>query len=124
MKLKACDFNRLITIEYKVVTQDQDYGTEIINWTPLSALPGSPVVAEKFPAQVLDVLPSRAESVQNGLEISRNQTRIRMRYRNDVTSAMRVTVHGDTDVIYQIIGGPAMIGRKEGLELLCEKYSS
>jgi hypothetical protein len=38
---------------------------------------------------------------------------------------MRVTVHGDSDVIYQIVGGPAEIGgRKEQVEMVLERFSS
>jgi hypothetical protein len=38
---------------------------------------------------------------------------------------MRVTLHGDSDVIYQIVGGPADIdGRKSMIEMVLEKYSS
>ena len=56
--------------------------------------------------------------------MARNQTRVRLRYRSDIDSTMRVTVHGDSDVVYQIVGGPAMIGRKELTELVLERYSS
>ena len=122
MKIGALD--REITIKQKSVTQDPVYGTETITWIPLVYSAGSPSVAERFWANVQDVLPSRSESVRQGLEVARNQTRIRIRYRNDIDSSMLVTVHGDTDVDYQIVGGPAMIGRKELLEMVCERYSS
>lgn len=122
--MKASDLNYQITVEKKSVTQDPVYGTETITWIPLIYSVGSPSVAERFWAQVSDVLPSRSEAVKQGLAVARNQTRIRLRYRNDIDSSMRITVHGDTDVVYQIIGGPAMIGRKEWLEMVCEKYSS
>ena len=118
-------FWRWITIEQKSVTQDPTYGTEVVTWVPLDPEPGSPSVAIRFRAEVQDALPSRSESVRQGLELARNQTRIRMRWRGDVTSDMRVTVHGDTDVVYQIVGGPAEIGgRKRRLEMVIERYSS
>jgi len=116
---------RQITVERKVVTQDPLYGTEIISWAPLVALPGSPVVAERFYAEVQDVLPSRAESVKMGLDVARNQVRVRMRWRDDIDSSMRITVHGDSDQVMQIIAGPAEIeGRKQRIEMMCEKISS
>lgn len=122
---RAGELDREITIERKQITSDATYGTELISWVPLVAQPGSPVVAQRFSAQVQDVLPSRSESVKQGLTLARNQTRLRMRYRTDIDSSMRVTVHGETDVLYQIVGGPAMIGgRKQLLELVLERYSS
>jgi SPP1 family predicted phage head-tail adaptor len=123
--MRAGSHNRQITIERPVSSPDATYGTPVVTWAPLAVLPGSPVVAEKFWAEVQDVMPSRAESVTQGLAVARNQTRIRMRWRDDVTSAMRIIVHGDSDVVYQIIAGPAEIeGRKERIEVMCEKYSS
>lgn len=122
--MRAGTHDREISIHKKSVTPDATYGTEVITWVPLVALPGQPTVAERFRAEVQDALPSRSEAVGLGLVTARNQTRIRMRWRRDVTSDMRITVHGDVDVIYQIVGGPADIeGRKERIEMVCEKYS-
>lgn len=104
---------------------DPNYGTERAVWVPLVALTGSPAIAERFPATIQDALPSKAESVVQGLSVARNQSRLRMRYRNDITSAMRVTVYRDTAVVYQIVGGPAQIGgRKDRIEMVLEKVSS
>ena len=123
--MRAGQLDREITIERKHVTQDATYGTEVITWVPLVAQVGSPVVAQRFCAQVQDALPSRSERVKLGLEQAHNRTRLRMRYRTDIDSSMRVTVHGETDVVYQIVGGPAMIeGRQQFLELMLERYSS
>lgn len=118
-------YDREITVEQKSVTQDATYGTEVIEWVPLVAVPGSPVVAERFAANVQDALPSRSESVVQGLAMARNQTRIRIRWRADIDSSMRIILHGDTDTYYQIVGGPAEIGgRKVALEMMCEKFTS
>ena len=122
--MRAGQLDRRITIERKVVTQDATYGSEIITWTPLVVLPGSPTVAASLWANVVDVQPSRSEAVKQGLSVATNQTRVTIRYRSDVDSSMRITVHGDTAVVDQIVGGPAMIGRKEWLEMMCERYSS
>lgn len=123
--MKAPTMNRQISIEQKSVTQDADYGSDVVTWVPLVAAAGSPVIAERWWAEVQDVMPSRSEAVKNGLSNARNQTRIRMRYRNDIDSTMRVTVHGDSDVVYQIIGGPVEIGgRKAYIEMVCERYST
>ena len=114
MVVNVGPLDKRISIEKKVVTKDPDYGTEVIAWA-LLATPW---------ANVQDVLPSRSESVQQGLETARNQVRIRFRYRSDVTSAMRITVRGATDRVLQIVGGPAELGRHEYTEIVCEQYSS
>lgn len=120
--------DRLITIERPQRSTDPQYGTEVVTWVPLEAKPGSPTVAVKFFAEVEDFLPSRSESVTLGLQVARNKTRFRMRWRADVTSDMRVTVHGvtpDQDVLYSIVGGPAQImGRMAMIEWVGERYSS
>ena len=121
----AGKMNRQITITQKSVTQDATFGTEVVTWVPLSYAPGSPSIAERYWAEVQDALPSRSEAVTQGLAVARNQTRIRLRWRDDINSSMRVTVHGDSDTVYQIVGGPAEIdGRKGMIELVCEKFSS
>jgi head-tail adaptor len=125
-------FYRRITVERKAISTDAEYvapdanyGTANVIWVPLVKVGG---VAERFWAEVQDALPSRSESVTQGLEVARNQTRIRMRYRDDIDSSMRVKLHGDgNDVVYQIVGGPATVtkeGRKNMIELVCERYSS
>lgn len=123
--MRAGSHDRQCTIERKVVTQDETYGTEIVTWAPLVAQAGSPTIAERFWGEKQDALPSRSESVQQGLAVARNHVRWRMRWRDDIDSSMRVTIHGDTDVVYQIVGGPAEIGgRKERIEMVLEKASS
>jgi len=115
--------DKLVTIEYPVITQDA-YGAAIKTWLPLVSI-GSPPVAVKLWAEVQDVLPSRSEAVRQGLDMARNQSRLRMRYRSDLTSDMRITLHQETDTIYNIVGGPAIIGgRKQMLEMVIEKFSS
>lgn len=116
--------DRQITIEYPEKTQEQTYGTEVVTWRPLVTI-GSPPVAMRFRASVKDMVPSRSDAVTQGLAVARDQTRIRFRYRDDITGDMRVIVHGDHDTIYQIVGGPAEVGdRKSLIEVVCEKYSS
>ena len=125
VRVSAGTLTRLITVERQQVVQDANYGSQVVTWVPLAVLPGSPPVAERFWAEVQDALPSRSESVMQGLAVARNQTRVRIRWRNDIDSSMRITVHGDADVIYQIVGGPAEIrGRRRMLEMMCERYSS
>lgn len=125
--MRQGQLDREITIEKIKYPPDSDpvYGRPIVSWVPLSVLPGSPEIAERFAAQVQDLLPSADEGVKMGLAQSKQQTRIRFRWRDDVDASMRVTVHGDSDVVYQITGGPAAIaGRKRMVEIICAAYSS
>lgn len=117
-------YKHQITIE-RTSTVDGEFGPQPGPWVPLVALPGSPVVGERFWAEMQDVLPSRSEAVKQGLAVARNQTRCRMPWRDDIDSSMRVTWHRETDVVYQIVAGPADIGgNKEAIEMMLERYSS
>lgn len=132
MKLpSAGDLDRLVRIERKATAADPEYvapdaqfGTANDVWLPLVVLPGSPVEAADLWAQILDALPSRSESVQQGLEVARNQTRVRMRWRNDVDSSMRIVERDGRQRTLQIVGGPAELGRREFMELVCETVTS
>lgn len=114
------------TIQQPTVTRDATYGSAVKTWAPLEVVAGtSPEEAVKYWGEVRDALPSRSEAVRTGLDQARNQTVLRMRWRDDVTSAMRVILHGETEVLYQIVGGPAEVeGRKKMLEMVLERYST
>ena len=101
-------------IEYQVTSQDADYGTPVITWTLLAVVW----------MEVQDVPPSRSESVRQGLEVARNQTRIRYRYRTDVDSSMRIVISGPVVRTLQIVAGPMELGRHEYSEVVAEAIST
>jgi SPP1 family predicted phage head-tail adaptor len=105
--------NEKVTIEKRTVARDPDYGTEVEDWE---------VVASRVWANVQDMLPSRGESTTNGLVTSLSRTRLRIRIRNDITSAMRVTLHGKGDRVMQIVAGPALLDDRWHMELMLEGY--
>jgi head-tail adaptor len=79
---------------------------------------------------IVDALPSRSERLGEGINVTARPARIRMRYRGGVTTAMRlVLLRWDgaawvaTDRIMQIVSGPAVLGRREGLEFMVEDYT-
>lgn len=119
--MNASEFNRQITIEKKVITgKDSVYGTDIVGWARLL----DQTVLGRCWAKIEEST-QRSEMTVGGLVLAKNQMRVTIRYRGDVDSSMRVTLHGETDVVYQIVGGPSIVGgRKRYLELICEKYSS
>jgi head-tail adaptor len=112
--MRAGTLRNRITIEANVLVDDPDYGPQPGTWQP---------IASRIPAEVQDVLPSKSERVTQGIRVATQPARIRIRYRAGITSDMRVIVHGPTDRTMQIVGGPAVLGRREGLEMVCEEYS-
>ena len=110
MALAAGSLNRLVQIERPVADPSFD-GAGSGSWARVATVW----------ANVQDALPSRAERVADGLNIASRPARVRIRYRNDITPAMRIVV---ADRIMQIVAGPAEIGNREGLEFMCEDYSS
>jgi head-tail adaptor len=104
-------YNRRIQIERPVVDTSFD-GAGSGSWEP---------VGRKVAASVVDALPSRAERLADGLNIASRPARVRMRFRTDVTPAMRF-VMGDR--IMQIVAGPAELGFREEVEFMVEDYST
>lgn len=112
--MNAGALNTRCRIEQKSVTQDPVYGTELVTWATLATVW----------CAVQDELPSKSEVVKQGLAIAAQRTRVRMRYRTGIDSSMRVVIIRATESTWQIVGGPAILGNKDGLELVVEKYSS
>jgi SPP1 family predicted phage head-tail adaptor len=107
-------FNRRITIQKKSTTKNADYGTEVITW----------VTHATVWASVVDILPSKTESTPNNIRINSVRTKIIIRYLSTVTSDMRIKLTDRDDEILQIIGGPSEIGRRDGMEIMAETYST
>jgi SPP1 family predicted phage head-tail adaptor len=109
--MKLGKLNRLITILERQVTKDPVYNTEIVEW----------VVLTTAYAEVQDMLPSRAERIAEGINIARRPARVRMRWRPDIDSTMRISVDGRE---MRIVAGPIELGRRGGLELMVEELST
>ncbi len=111
--------NREIEFQYKVVTLDPEYNTDVITWTAVDAAP-------QF-ANIQDVMPSRssAEMVVNGAaEFAVNRTRIRTRWRDDITSAHRIKITYPSVRHLQIVIGPSEIGGNMNfIEMMCEEIT-
>lgn len=89
------------------------------------------LVADGVWAGIRDMLPSRGEKLADGINVTTRPARVRMRYREDVTTAMRfvlgATVTNDVvdysrARIMQVIAGPAEIGTRDGVEFMVEEY--
>jgi len=86
-------------------------------------------------ASVQDVLPSRAESAGEGINITKRPARVRMRYRTDVDASMRFNIGREakddagnriwrSERIVQIISGPAEVSFREEVEFMVESYNA
>lgn len=101
-------------VEYPVVATDPVYGTSVVTWALLGV---------RW-CGVQDELPSRSESVKQGLNISTDRARIRMRYCSDIDSSMRLILMRPNPKTCQIIAGPAELGNKDGVEFMVEAVTS
>lgn len=109
--IDAGQLKHRVTIQERVGTQDPAYGTWTYSWEALATVW----------AEVQDVLPSRGEKIADGISISSRPCRVRMRYRDDVDSTMRLSFEGRT---LSIIAGPAELGFREGVEFVAEELST
>lgn len=105
------NLNRRCIIEHKTTTHDNAYGNEQTMWVKKAIVS----------CEVQDMLPSRSEALKSGVSIGAKQSRLRMRYRKDLDSSMRVVIDG---VIYQIISDFAELANRQYLECVIERYSS
>ncbi len=118
-------FNRIVSFEAPPTSRNTADGTPTGSWTPVAYAPGSPAVAAKWSVEWMPIMPSRSESVREGIQVARDQVRLRMRYRSDVNASQRVRLYGDGETVWQIVAGPAPIaGRQHRMELIVERFSS
>lgn len=108
----AAELKDRVTILQRINVRDQKFGTDKATWVPLATVW----------AGVQDVLPGRADRIANDvIDIAKRPCRVRIRYRTDITGAMRLLIRGRE---YRIVSGPAELGRRIGLEMLAEELST
>lgn len=105
--------NERASIQQRVPSRDPDYGTESDTWV---------TVAERIWCEAQDVLPSRAEKVENGRKVATSSTRFRIRRQIQIAPEMRVILHGKGDRVMQVIAGPAHLDDKTHVECMLEGY--
>jgi len=94
--------------------RDSDYGTPTDAWTTVATVW----------ANIQEVLPSKGESQADGIRIAERPARVRIRYLDGVTSAMRVVWLDRSDRLMKIITPPVELGRGEGMEFMVSDYST
>lgn len=110
--MRAGDLDRKVTILVRSNdSRDSLYNTRTDSWSELATVP----------AQVQDWLPSRADRLAGDIAITRQPKRVRIRWRDDVSQANRLRIDGKE---MRIVAGPAMLGRREGLEIMVEALST
>ncbi len=113
-KGKASRYNRRIQIE-RPVAKSGILSAGSGTWEPV----GKPIAAS-----VVDVLPSRAERLADGINIATRPARVRMRFRTDVTASMRFVMTKPFHRVMQIVAGPAEVGVRDEIEFIVEDYST
>lgn len=111
---QAGRLNSRIVIQSKQEVDDPIYGPQPADWVTVATVW----------ANVQDALPSKSEAVVEGAIVSYSRTRIRIRYRKDIDATMRIVEQGGLGRVWHIVGGPAVLGNREGIEVLCEEYST
>lgn len=110
----AGQLDREVTFLRRETTQDPTYGTALEgDWVPVATVW----------AQVQDMVPSRGERMVEGVSFAARPCRIRIRYREDISSDLRLTIDGRAGA-HRIVTQPAELGRREGLELLAEQLTT
>lgn len=102
-----------VRIEQQGSTMDAIYGPQPGAWTTLDTVW----------AGVRDVLPSRAIG-NDEIRVTSRPARIRMRYRTDIDTTMRLVLIDRGNRVMKIVGGPAELGRRDGIELMVEEYTT
>lgn len=110
--MDAGALDRRITFQSRTGTQDSATGAYTYVWADIVK---DPTVW----AQVQDVI--RPESVDSSISMANRPARIRIRYRDDITADMRI-IYGTRTL--KITAAPAELGRREGLQIIAEDFST
>lgn len=102
-----------VRFERPVSSVNSDYGGEsIVGWQ---------TVWETW-ADVSDITTRMQEETKNDLRLLKRPCRLKCRYNPALDSTMRVVMLDRDARVLQIVSKPAELGRKEGLEMMCEDY--
>lgn len=113
--MPAGKFNRIVRVEKRVETVDPEYGTTTTSWAALSPM---------CRANIQDVLPSKGESLANGIDVSRSPARVRMRWRTDIDATMRMIYLDRSNRVMELLTEPAELGNREAIEFMVAEYSA
>lgn len=104
--------DRFIRIEQKSVTNNADYGSEIITWT----------LYKECWAQITDITTRMQESTNSDLRLLKRPCKVVVRYDDGIDATMRIVLLDRNDRVLQIVSKPAELGRKDAMEFTAEDY--
>jgi SPP1 family predicted phage head-tail adaptor len=105
--------DRYIRIQQKSVTNDPDFGSEVITWTTYKTCWAS----------VQDILSNNQEATKTDLRLSTRPCKVLTHYDSGINETMRIVMLDRDDRLLQIVSVPAEIGRRQGVEFMCEEFS-
>lgn len=112
--MRGRQLDRQVTFLHKVATRDPKFNSVKEG--------GWEVFAADLFANVQDTLPAKTEQLDQTINITLRPAKIRIRYRDDITSAMRVIYRGRT---MEIVSGPAEVfDRGRWLEMVAQELSA
>lgn len=111
----AGSYDRRLRIERPTTSKDATYGSAVLTWTTVATVW----------ANVQEMLPSRGERLAEGINIAERPARVRIRYRSDITSDMRVVDLDRGDRLMRIQTQPVEVGgRRRELEFMAADFSA
>lgn len=93
--------------------RDPEYGTPTDQWA---------LVAEVW-AKVEDAKPGDTDETKEGLRLAHDSATVWIRYREGITSDMRIVELSGRKRVLSITGGPSAIGGGRELEFTVERFS-
>lgn len=113
--MDASDLDQQIRIEYQATTTDATYGPQPGAWLELTTVW----------AKVEEILRPRPMDHGQELRMQARPVKVTMRYRDDVTSDMRLVMVDRNDRTLRITNGPAETGgRKRFIQVFAEEFST
>lgn len=107
--LQAGQLDRQVTIQRRAETRETALGSVQVTW---------PVLATVW-AQVVESSTASDEAMRAGVQTFARPSKVRIRWRSDIDTTMRIN-HGGQ--LLQILG-IAELGRRQGLELACKEWA-
>lgn len=111
MRLAAGELDTEVQILGPTRAKNATYGTETITFA---------AIASGW-AKVTPILPSKAENIEGDIDFARHPSRVWMRWRDDIKGTMRLSFDGQE---HEIVSGPIKLGRRDGIELIVQRYST
>jgi len=105
--------DRFVRIEQKIVTNDANYGSEVVTWATY----------KECWAQITDITSKSQESTNSDLRLLKRPCKVIVRYDSGIDATMRLVMLDRDDRVLQIVSKPAELGRKEAMEFMAEDYA-